>query len=270
MQNTNRLKIIAVIQARIGSARLSKKVLRKINGKTLIEWINYRLSFCKEVNKIVLSTSVDSANDVLADLATEINLDYYRGSETDLVQRLNDTANKFHADAIVRITGDCPLVDPELVDKIVSIYRGKADSLDYITNILPPTFPDGLDIEIISTPTLKRLDREVKDPLYREWITTTIMENLGSYKIFNYSNDKNISYLRLTVDYQEDLDLVSKIFDELHVEGKIFVLEDILALLKRKPELVEINKKWVDKTIINNIRSNEFHNLKNINNFSLI
>jgi len=262
MSNRRKVKIIAVIQARMGSKRLPKKAMKKIAGKTLVEWIRYRLSFCKEIDQIVLSTADNKANEPLAKLAEDTGLEYYRGSENDLVSRIYETAKKFKAGAIVRITGDCPLVDPGLVDKMARIYRKKFPSIDYVANVLPPTFPDGSDIEIISFKTLERLNREVKNPLYREWITTTIMENPKKFKIYNLKNNKNLSFLRLTVDYPEDFKLAKIIFTKLHKEGKIFGLENILKLLKNKPRLIKINEKRVDQSVLNNIRSAEFHKLK--------
>jgi len=261
MQNT-KLKIVAVIQARMESTRLPRKALKKILGKTLIEWIYYRLSFCNKIDEIVLSTSINKENDELVDLAEEIGLEYYRGSEMDLVSRLYETAKKFSADAIVRITGDCPLVDPRIVDNLVEKYLKDSKNIDYVCNVLPPTYPDGMDVEIISSEILEKLDKEVKDQLYREWITTTIMENPDRFKILNFPYKKNISDLRLTVDYPEDFELTEKIFENLHQEGNSFYLEDILEFLKKNPELVKINEKWADKGIANNYRSAEFHRLK--------
>ena len=267
MQNT-KLKIVAVIQARMESTRLPRKALKKILGKTLIEWIYYRLSFCNKIDEIVLSTSINKENDELVDLAEEIGLEYYRGSEMNLVSRLYETAKKFSADAIVRITGDCPLVDPRIVDNLVEKYLKDSKNIDYVCNVLPPTYPDGMDVEIISSEILEKLDKEVKDQLYREWITTTIMENPDKYRILNVPYEKNISDLRLTVDYPEDFELAEKIFRSLHWEGKIFFLEDILRLFKKDPSLIEINKNRVDLGIINNVRSAEFHNLKKNNNLT--
>ena len=260
----SKLKIVAVIQARLGSKRLPGKVLKKILGRTLIEWIYYRLSFCKEIGQIVLSTADTAENDKLAGHAKKIGLAYFRGSETDLVSRLYNTARKFSADAIVKITGDCPLVDPKLVDSLIRKYR-KNREVDYVCNVFPPTYPDGMDIEIISFRALERLNKEIKDALHREWITTTIMENPDKYKVLNVRYKKNISYLRLTVDYPEDFRLVEIIFKKLHRERKAFTLQDILKLFKKKPSLISINEKWVDKTVINNIRSGEFHRLKSKN-----
>lgn len=262
MQNT-KPKIVAVIQARMGSTRLPGKVLKKILGKTLIEWIYYRLSFCKKIDKVVLSTSISEENDELADLAEKIGLEYYRGSEMDLVSRLHETAKKFFADAIVRITGDCPLVDPRIVDELVLKYLNDPGNTDFVTNVFPATYPDGMDVEIIPIKTLEKLDNEIKDTLRRGWITATIMENPDKYKIINLPFKENLYNLRLTVDYTEDFELAEIIFKELHKEDNIFGLEEILDLLKTRPELVEINEKWTDKTIVNNIRSKAFNDEKN-------
>ena len=258
----NKAKIIAVIQARLGSKRLPKKALIKIHDRTLIEWIAHRLSFAREIDQVILATSDTAENKVLVDLAEKIKLPYFCGSETDLIQRLNGAAKKFRADAIVRITGDCPFVDPTLVDKLVKVYRDSNSNVEYVSNISPPTFPDGLDVEVISTNLLDRLDREVTDPLRREWLTTTILENPEKFNTINVFSEENLSHLRLTVDYPEDLVLVAEIFSRLRHHQPFFTLKDILKLFKENPSLPDINRKWVDTEIINNIRSKAFHDLK--------
>lgn len=257
----NRKKIIAVIQARMGSTRLPRKALKKILGKSLVEWIFYRLTFAKELDGIVLSTADSKENNELVKIAEHINLPFVRGSEKDLISRLHKTLERHNADAIVRITGDCPLVDSHIVDLLVSVYRNNPEK-GLVTNIFPPTFPDGMDVEVIPAKTLKRLNQEVRDPLYREWLTTTIMEHPDTFTIENVSYKRNVSSVRLTVDYQEDLDLIKEIIKQLHNEGSIFHLEDILLLLEREPALLDINKKWIDTTLINNSRLKTFYNLK--------
>jgi len=256
-------KIVAVIQARMGASRLPGKVLKKIAGKTLIEWIYYRLSFCKEVDQIVLATSVNSENDILEDHAKDINLACLRSSEDDLTTRYYDTAKFFKADAVVRICADCPLVDPSIVDRLVKIYREKQAPVDFVCNNTPPTYPHGMDVEVISTKTLEKLDREVKDPLYREWLTMTIIENPNEFKIVNVESDQNLRDIRLTVDYAEDLKLIEEIMTRLHKEGEIFYLEDILNFLEKNPELKKINATRVNTEIKDNVRKNtEFQGLK--------
>ncbi len=262
MPNT-RKKVVAIIQARMGSTRLPGKALLTVSGRTLIEWIHYRLSFCKEIDQVVFSTSSGVDCDPLAALAEKIGLPVFRGSEVDLVSRIYETAKQFNADAIVRITGDCPLVDPAIVDKLVQTYR-QAEEVEYVCNVLPPTFPDGLDVEVMSFAVLERLNREVTDPLYREWITTTIMENPDKFAIVNVANEQDDqSDFRLTVDYQEDLDLVAKIFEALHRDGEVFTWPDILKLYQTHPELPAINEKWIDTTMVQGIRSKAWSELKN-------
>ncbi len=258
----NQKKVVAVIQVRIGSTRLPKKILLPIAGKTALEWIKYRLSFSQEVDAIVVSTSDTVENDPIEHMATELGLPCYRGSEDDLIERIYQTAKMFGADAIVRITADCPLVDPFIVDQLVRAYRENPDIVDHVTNIFPPTYPDGLDVEVMPFHTLEKLHQDVTDPLYREWITTTIMEHPDTFEILNLPYSQNLSYLRMTLDYEEDLDLISNIFEALHTEGAIFGLSEILDLFARQPDLIKINKDRVDEGILNNVRSAEFHNLK--------
>lgn len=249
----------------MGSVRLKNKVLRKIRGRTLIEHIFSRLRRARELDGIVLSTSLQEDNDVLAKYAENIGLKYYRGDETDLVSRFYNTARKFKADAVVRITGDCPLVDPRLADKMVKIYRENHGKIDFMTNVFPPTFPDGLDIDILPILTLKRLNSELKNPLHREWLTAYIMENPEKFRIRNLKNSVNLSSVRLTVDYPEDLILVGEIFKALG-EKNDFTADDIVKFLKENPHISKINANRIDKTIIGNIRSGVYHKLKLLDN----
>jgi len=261
-----KLRIVACIQARMGSTRLKKKALIKILGKTLIEHIFERLKGAEELDDIVLSTSINQENDILIKHARDIALKYYRGSEKDLISRLYQTAKKFKADAIVRITADCPLVDPNLIDKMVKIYRESYKRIDFMTNVFPPTFPDGLDIDISPYPILKKLNAEVKNPLFREWCTVYIMENPKKFRIYNFKNSANLSAMRWTVDYIEDLAFVRKVYDALNRKDKIFNMNDILAFLKRKPQVLKINEKRIDRTVIRGIRSGAYHQLKQSKN----
>lgn len=238
------LKVITCIQARMGSTRLKKKALRKISGKTLIEQIFNRLQTAKEIDGIVLATSLNKENDALVKHAKKIGLEYYRGSEKDLVSRLYETCKKFKADALVRITGDCPLVDPDLVDKLVNVFRCQPDRYDYLTNIFPRTFPDGLDTEVYPFLTLKKLYQEIgKNSSDRENFPGYILKNHRRFRIFNLKNPQDLSPVRITVDYPEDLVLVRRIFKILGEEDKIFKMQDIIKLLDQMPNLKLINIK---------------------------
>ncbi len=238
-------KIVACIQARMGSTRLPGKVLKKILEKTLIQIEYERLLSCHEVDQIVLTTSRRPGNDILTDHAKEIGLPFYRGSESDLISRYLGTINKFGADAVVRITADCPMVDYKIVDKLVKIFRKNPGEYDLVTNIYKRTFPKGLDTEVISADAIRKLDKIVKDSVYREIFPTYIMKHPKDFKIYNFLNGKDLSDLRWTVDYQEDFDFVKRVFEELGRSGKTFTMKDILLLLKKEPELSKINQKGV-------------------------
>ena len=255
---SKKLKIVACIQARMGSKRLKKKALLKIRNKTIIQIIIDRLKKSKEVDDIILCTCDTKENDILAEHAKSIGLKCYRGSESDLISRHLGAVQKMKADAILKITADCPLADSKLVDRISAFYRKNYKKFDFITNCFPPTYPDGLDINIVPTRVLEKLDKEIKNPLYREYFVTYIMENPGKFRIYNFRNSKDISYLRWTLDYPEDLNVIKKIFGYFKKEEGFF-MADILKLIKKNPGISKINEGRVDKVIIRNIRSGVYH-----------
>lgn len=256
---TARLRVVGAIQARMGSTRLPGKVLLPIAGRPAIEWIAERMAHCREVDTVVVSTSVEPENDPIAELAARIGLPCVRGSETDLVERLGRTAALTGADAVVRITADCPLVDPRLVDEIVAVWRRSGGELEYVSNVFPPTFPDGLDVEVLSREVLERLDREVSDPIFRESLTAYIREHPTSFRIVNVEHSEDLGQLRWTVDYPADLAFVEAVYQALLHEGKIFGMQEVLRLLHRRPELRDLNRHLEDTTVIRGIRGASYH-----------
>lgn len=245
----------------MGSLRLKNKALLKIAGKTIIETIFSRLKACLEVDDVILSTPLSKENDILVKQAGKIGLKSHRGSENDLISRHYGAAKKFKADTVVKITGDCPLVDPSLVDKMVGVYKKSNKKIDFLTNCFPPTFPDGLDIDVIPLTTLERLNKEVKNLLHREFFTVYITENYKKFKIYNFKNTADLSSMRWTLDYPEDLIFIKEIFKGLAGKNKVFTMEDVLGFLKKNPRLLKINKGKIDKTILNNVRSGEYHSM---------
>lgn len=239
------LKVVACIQARLGSVRLKRKALRKILGKTIIEHIFSRLKAARQLDEIVLATSLNQENDNLVRHAQTIGLKYYRGSEEDLLARLYQTCLKFRADALVRITGDCPLVDPGLVDDLSRVFRRSPKKFDYLTNVFPRSFPDGLDIEIYPLATLELLDKKInKRSPYRGNFPSYVWENHKAFRIFNLKNKENLSSLRLTLDYPQDLRLISRVFTILGKNGKVFLMKEMIELLKQNPQLSQMNQKY--------------------------
>lgn len=237
-------KVIGVIQARMGSSRLRGKVLKRINNKTVIQIIYERLKASKELDGIVLATSHKKNNDVLVNHAKRIGLPFIRGSENDVLSRHLKAAKKLKASAVVIITADCPFVDPEILDRMILIFKEKPMRFDLITNCAPRTFPIGLDIDIISHRVLFALDKKIVALKKRELYVIDMINTLGEFRVFNLSNSKNLSKLRWTLDYAEDLEFISKVFERLD-NGVIFKMKDILALLKKEPHLSLINNRWV-------------------------
>jgi len=239
------MKIIGVIQARIHSERLASKVMLEILGKPMIWHIYNRLKNSKLLADVVISTGESVNNAPICEYAQNHNIPYFSGSEIDLIDRLYQTAIKFNASAIVRITADCPLVDPKIIDNLISKFIEKHDQYDIVTNCQSRTFPHGLDAEIYSTNILKTLCQEIKESQLREWFPFYIEKNPTKFRILNIVNSTDQSNLRWTVDYPEDFEFIKQIYQNLYKENSIFGMEDILKLLKTKPHLTIINSKYV-------------------------
>jgi len=230
------MKIVAIIQARMGSARLPGKVLKKIVGIPAIEILLARLSCSKLIHEICLATSHNVENDQLCNVIEKIGYRVIRGSETDVLQRFWDASEATSADIVVRITGDCPVVDPKLVDKVIKMYL-EAD-VAYASNIDPPTFPDGLDVEVFSKSSLEVANLCAKSDFEREHVTPFIRN--GNFKKKNFINIRDTSNLRLTLDEPEDLILLQKVFESFQPDIN-FSYENIEALLLKNPSLMKTN-----------------------------
>lgn len=223
----------------MGSTRLPNKVMKAICGRPMIELLLERLARSKELSQIVVATSDDIRNQPLIELVNQLGYACEQGSESNVLERFVHAARRHQADVVVRITGDCPLVDPELVDACVrGFLNGK---VDYYTNTLPPTFPDGLDIEVIRMACLEQALAETHEPRDTEHVTPYI-RNSGKFSTANLGNDVDLSALRWTVDEQADLDVVRRVFR--HFQPDIhFGWREVLELQRREPELFQSNQK---------------------------
>jgi spore coat polysaccharide biosynthesis protein SpsF len=239
------MNIVAAIQVRMGSSRLPGKGLADIVGRPMLWHIVNRVRAAKTLNEVVIATTDNPADEPIRAFARAQKIPYFAGSELDVADRLYSTAKHFKADAIVRITGDCPLADPDVIEKVVAAFVKDSEGWDYITNTLPPTFPDGLDTELFPAATLKRLFEEVRDPFWREWFNCYIEKHLELFRILNVTNEKNLSKLRWTVDYAEDLAFVRAIYERLYRDFETFGMSDVLSLLKADPELAAVNANYV-------------------------
>ena len=241
-----RQTIIAVIQSRMSSTRFPGKALQPICGKTSIEWIKNRLSFSKEIDAVVLATSDRKEDDILEKHGKAIGLPVFRGSETDLISRHLGAAKRFGADAIVRITADCPFVDPTIVDTLVGAYRRNPTAHDYISNVRPATLPKGFDCELLPMTTLVRLNKEVRDCTYRELITVNIWNNPKDFRTRNIAYHPDFSReFRVTFDYPEDHEVLERICRRLQQDGAVFGASNMIQLYHDEPELFSANKKYI-------------------------
>lgn len=238
----------AIIQARTDSARLPKKVLEKIEGKTVLEHVILRTKRIRNCRKVILATTNKKRDDILEKIGKRLNVLVFRGSEDNVLDRYYQVARLFKIDPIVRITSDCPLLDSEVAEKVIDFYlRGH---YDYVSNVHPPTFPDGLDVEVFSFEALKKSWQGAKTPHEKEHIVPYMLAtNPQLFKRGNVASDKDFSYLRITLDEKDDLTLIRRIYKELYAQNPFFGLEDILALFETKPELIKINQHLMHWTI---------------------
>lgn len=242
MQSKSNKNVIAIIQARIGSTRLHGKVLMDIEGKPMLWHLINRLKYCKLINKIVIATGITSQNEPIVDFCHRYNIDSYRGSEEDVLDRYYKAAKEYFADVIVRITADCPLIDPEVSDKVIAAYLDNSKDYDGASNIINRTYPRGLDTEVFPFSLIEKIWKESDTDYYREHVTIYVYERNNLFKLYSIENSKDFSYLRWTVDEESDLKFVKEVYKRLYKEGKIFFMRDILNLLAKEPYLQEINR----------------------------
>ena len=230
-------KNLVILQARMSSSRLPGKVLATINGKPMIHWQIMRIKMARSVNQIVVATSTDQSDDALVQSLLENGILVERGSLDNVLERYLQVLRKFgEYENIVRLTGDCPLVMPEIVDKMIAEFE--KSNIDYLSNSLEPTFPDGLDVEIMKSTALERLANSRLSTSEKEHVTLGFRDKTRDFLIGNYSQELNISSYRWTVDYEPDLEFVRKIYAEFKGREHAFGYQDLLALLEAKPELI--------------------------------
>lgn len=235
--------IAAIIQARIGSTRLPGKTLKKILGKPMLWHLINRLKHSKHIDKVIIATTKRKQDEQIVRFAKEQGLEYYRGSERDVLDRFYQTAKKFNIETIVRVTPDCPLIDPEVVDMVIGKYFKNKEKVDYVSNTWPRvTFPDGMDTEVFSFKILKKTWQETKWSSDREHVTSYIRRNPNLFKFKNVTNNKDLSSYRLTVDTREDFFLVKKIMEGLYSQKKIFKMAEIIDFLNHNPRLFKISQ----------------------------
>lgn len=246
------MKIITIIQARRGSSRLPDKVLMPLAGKPLLARMTERVKAAEQSGTVVIATTIHSQDDAIAGLCEKENLLCFRGHPTDLLHRHYQAAKTFKSPdnaeiAVVKIPSDCPLIDPQVIDKVIGFFIENKNKYDYVSNLHPATYPDGNDVEVMTFRALEDAWKNARRPLEREHTTPYIWDNPEKFRIGNVAweagKDFSMSH-RFTIDYQEDYDFIKTVYDELYPQNPLFGLDDILALLDKRPEIFAINSKF--------------------------
>jgi spore coat polysaccharide biosynthesis protein SpsF len=233
------VNVVAIIQARMGSSRLPGKVLRKVLGRELLSYQVERIRRCNQIDQVVIATTTKAIDHPIVEYCINNKILYYRGDEEDVLSRYYEAAVNYQADVIVRLTGDCPLLDPEIVDYMIAMYEKNPNH--YVSNVIQRTFPRGFDIEIIPFQLLKEINEQATSAYDREHVTTFLRNQSTIFPTIDVTNERDLSNYRLTVDTFEDFQLIQKIIEELYPNNPCFSLKDVVELLASQPKLLQLN-----------------------------
>ena len=234
------MSVNAIIQARCGSTRFPNKVFAVIDGKPLIWHVVNRLKYASSIDDIVVATPTNSVDDALEQWCKENGVNVFRGSEDDVLNRYYEASLSYPSDYVVRITADDPFKEPSVIDKVVK--KLIEEKLDLVTNNNPPSFPEGLDCEAFTFNTLQIMEDEANDSFDREHVTQYAYHNPDKVRIGNVESNKDLSFLRWTIDTKEDYEMVNKIYENRSRGNReILLMDEILEILDKHPEISRIN-----------------------------
>lgn len=239
--------MVAIIQARMGSSRLPGKVMKDLGGMPMLARVVRRASRATTLDRIVVATSSSPSDNKIVALCDIEGWPSFRGSEEDVLDRYYRAAVDSKAEAVVRITADCPLIDPDLIDEVVTCFLERQPDNDYAANILTRTYPVGLDVETMSFEALEKAWHDDQNPSWREHVTQYIVRNPETFKLGNVAFETDYSYMRWTVDTAEDLEFVRRVYQ--HFDDDAFSWRDVLDLLKDHADWLDINRHVQPKTI---------------------
>jgi spore coat polysaccharide biosynthesis protein SpsF len=241
------MKVVATIEARMTSSRLPGKVLLHAAGKPMLEHLVNRLKAVSSLNGIILATTINSTDNVLEEFANKMGIDCYRGSEDDVMSRVIGAAESANTDVIVEITGDCPIIDPEIVEQTIRLFL--ANNAEYVGNSHVRSYPDGMDTQVFYLDTLKRSFKMTEDRLDREHVTLHIRNNPTLFSQLHLVAPPELYWpeLGLTLDEPADYELLKNIIEEIGKVNPLFSCLDVVRLLRMKPDWIQINKEVVRK-----------------------
>ncbi|HEY9691113.1 MAG TPA: glycosyltransferase family protein [Oculatellaceae cyanobacterium] len=238
------MKIVAIIQARMGSTRLPGKVMNQLCDKTVLAHVITRVKACSLVDEVVVATTTASADDVIVTEAEKCGAKSFRGSEANVLERYYLAAKEHQAEVVVRVTSDCPLFDPQVLGKMLADFQNKTTQgikVDYLSNTLSRSYPIGLDAEIFTFNALQLAFVNTQQHYEREHVTPYIYQHPELFALHNYSNSQDLSAYRWTLDTESDFILIEKIYASLYAKGKIFSTNEIVNLFKEMPYLSQVN-----------------------------
>lgn len=250
---------LAILQARMSSSRLPGKVLKPLAGKPMLLRQIERIKKSAFIDILVVATTTEVSDDAVATMCKENDILCFRGSLENVLDRFYQVAKQYQPDHIIRLTGDCPLIDSDIIDKVIKQHINHGN--DYTSNAIIPTFPDGLDTEVFTMKTLEKINNEANRPSLKEHVTLYVNENQTLFKIENVANEEDLSNLRWTVDEPEDYELVYQIYEDLYPRDPTFTFHDVLKFLNENKELQKLNaaftrneglKKSLDQEKVNN------------------
>jgi len=239
---------VAIIQARMNSTRLPGKVLMDICGQTMISHVVTRVCSCRSIDSVLVATTVSAPDDAVERHCRKLSIPCFRGSEDDVLDRYYKAALEAGAKTVVRITADCPVIDPAITDKVVEAYFAHKDSYAGACNTIIRTYPRGLDTEAVSIDTLAGCWKAARHPIEREHVLVYAYEHPHEYPMFNVLAEEDGSNYRWTVDEERDLRFIREIYERLYSKKRLFDRADIIELIRNNPSLVEINRGVEQKT----------------------
>ncbi len=231
--------MLAILQARYSSSRLKGKAIKPILGKEMLLHQIQRIQKSKEIKKLIIATSTDKSDDIIEKLCINNDISVFRGDLKNVLDRFYQCAKENNAKDVIRLTGDCPLIDSEIIDSTIRHYKN--GKYDYVSNVLIPSFPDGQDVEVMSMKTLKTAWENATKNSEKEHVTYYITQRKDKFNLGNYKNKDDLSHLRWSVDELEDFVFVLRVYENLYNKNNNFSMEDILSLLEKHPEFLEIN-----------------------------
>lgn len=234
------------IQVRMDSMRLPGKALKEIAGKSLLEILIERLRRVTKASTACVLTTINAVDGPIIALCQKLQIPFFRGSQKDVLGRYYACALERKPDRIVRITADCPLMDPAIVDEVITVF---SQEVDYVSNTMARTFPRGMDVEVFSVAALERAHLQAKSDSEREHVTLYMYRHPEQFRLRNVSLAKDLSFLRLTVDTQEDFDTVKNIFYNLYPQNPFFTLQDIIEAVVQHPDWI-VNKNIQQKQVV--------------------